>query len=106
MSRILAIPALLALVGCAAIEPNSVRVYAEHVSHVSQHFGTDATSYGYNSINLEVHYQKDGYYLDVAEGINLNSQDKAAAGPCYGAMYGPREMFTAKAGYEFQIRGN
>lgn len=95
---------LLVVGGCAAIEPNSVRIYGEHVSHASQHFGSDPTSYGYDSLNLELHYQHRGLFLDVAEGIVLNSKDTKVSGDCYGGLWGPREVFTARAGYEFPFK--
>lgn len=98
--------AVLALVsGCAALEPNSVRVYAEHVSHVTQHFGSDPTNYGYDQVAAEVHYQRGGMYLNISEGINVDPQLKAnIIGPVYGGLAGPRETFQAQAGYEFQLK--
>lgn len=95
---------VLALSGCAAIEPNSIRVYGEHVSHATQHFESTPTDYGYNAINVEIHYQHKGAFLDIAEGIVLNRKDTQVSWCEYGAMAGPRELFTARVGYEFQLK--
>lgn len=108
MIKLTILGAALVMTGCTVLEPNSVRVYGEHVSHASQHFGPDPTSYGYDAVNVELHYQRKGvhgtWFADIAEGIVLNAKDSKVTGDCYGGLWGPREVFTARAGYEFQLR--
>lgn len=95
--------AALALTGCA-LEPNSLRVEAEHVSHVSQHFGPDPTNLGFNAVMLEAHWQQGHAFLDVSEGINISPRLDSVVGPVYGALAGPREIFQAKAGWEIPLK--
>ena len=96
---------LLALAGCASVEPTSVRVYAEHVSHLTQHepFTDAPTAYADNLLNVEAHWQHRGAFLDVAEGVSLQGRDTHVPWQEYGALIGPREVFTARAGYEFEV---
>lgn len=106
MVRLISVMGAIAVIGgCASLEPNSVRVYGEHVSHVSQHFETQPTNYGYEAISVELHYQRKGWFADIAEGVQLGARDTHVHGAdSYGGMLGPRELFTARAGYEFQLR--
>lgn len=93
------------LSGCVSLEPTSVRLYGEHVSHATQHFESAPTDYGYNALSVELHWQANGAFLDVAEGINLNSRDKLdTTADCYGGLWGPREVFTLRAGYEIPLK--
>lgn len=95
--------ALVALAGCASVTPTSVRVYAEHVSHITQHepFTDRPEAYGYQSLNVEAHWQHGPAFLDIGEGYNLNRVIPGAA-QGYGALLGPREIFHARAGVEFR----
>lgn len=60
----------------------SPEVYAEHVSHASQHFGDDRTNYGYDSVNLGVTltHGDSGPFATLAEGYNLESQSGGRVG--------------------------
>lgn len=102
MVRLVSIGAIVALSGCAAVRPNNIRLYAEHVSHVSQHMGSNPTDYGYNTINLELHYEHKGVFSDIAEGYNLGAKSDWGLG--YGALVGPREVFSARIGYDFKVK--
>lgn len=95
----------LALSGCA-LEPNAVRFEAEHVSHVSQHFGTDTTNYGFDAISVVAHWQISHAYLDISEGINVSPEfdGNRVVGPVYGSLAGPRETFQARAGWEIPLK--
>lgn len=101
-TKILAVCGIAVLTGCACVEPASVRVFGEHVSHASQHFGSDPTDYGFNMVAVEAHWESEGWFADLDEGLNLNS--KSDGGHGYGALVGPREVFTARAGYDFQVK--
>lgn len=91
----------LGLSGCA-LAPQALRLEADHVSHLTQHAPlTDhPTNYGYDSVNVVAHWTHSHWYLDVSEGAVLEACD---ADYC-GALAGPREVFTARAGYEFPLR--
>jgi hypothetical protein len=91
-----------AMSGCA-LQPTSVRLYAEHVSHATQHvpIADISTQYGYNTVDLELHWQRGPGFLDLAEGYNLNGKDCPL--PCYGALEGPREVFHARIGLELPL---
>lgn len=101
MIKLTMIGATFVLSGCSCLEPNTVRLYAEHVSHATQHMGSDKTEYGYNTVNIELHYQRGGAFLDLAEGLNLNAKSNWEE---FGALAGPREVFTARVGYEIPLR--
>lgn len=100
---ILAGMAVLGLTGCAAIAPTSLRVYGEHTSHISQHFGPDSTDYGYNAVNLELHWQHGPAFVDLADGVNVSPLMHGVVGEVHGGLAGPRETFTARAGLEFGL---
>jgi hypothetical protein len=53
----------------------SPELYAEHVSHASQHFGADRTNYGWDSVNFGVtlEHGDSGPFATVAEGYTLES---------------------------------
>lgn len=110
-TRALAIAAPLAVLGlfmagCTTLEPNAIRVYGEHVSHASQHFESPATNYGYDTVNVEAHWEHKGAFLDLSEGINLERADCEVNGKDngYGGLWGPREVFQARIGYEWSIK--
>lgn len=86
--------------GCAALEPD-VSVDTVHVSHVTQHFGPDPTSYGYNAAELALHWHVKRFELTVADGLVLDRCHHATdlSHPECGALVGPREVFEARASY-------
>lgn len=93
------------LAGCAVM-PDKAVIDITHVSHASQHFGSDPTSYGYNALNVGVRWERRGAFIELQEGIVLNSRD-TAVGPgqeCYGGLWGPREVFTGTAGFAFSLK--
>lgn len=96
--------ALMVLCASCALEPNAVRFEAEHVSHISQHFGPNPTEYGFDAVSIVAHWQYSHVYLDVSDGINVSPALKGVVGPVYGALGGPRETFQARAGYEIPLQ--
>lgn len=89
------------LTGCAVEQvmlPSTVSVELNHTSHVEQHFEPQPTNYGYDALQLNLHWAEGRAYLDLADGVVL--------GPCQGvgeyrsceSLDGPREVFTARAG--------
>lgn len=103
MRALMVVGAALCLTGCA-LEPNAVRFEAEHVSHISQHFGPNPTEYGFDAVSIVAHWQYSHVYLDVSDGINVSPALKGVVGPVYGALGGPRETFQARAGYEIALK--
>lgn len=102
-----AIFAVLLLQGCAALEPNTIGIEGDHVSHISQHFGPHPTNYGYDAIALTAHWQIAGTraYVELSEGYNLhnNYQMVNGAESC-GALWGPHEVTTLRLGYTFRLK--
>lgn len=129
----LAIGILSSVSGCTALGPPQaeVKVYGEHVSHITQHepFAADPTNYGYNTVNLALTIEtqrESGPFLTLADGYNLTSggdytlsdvgpcADYSGPGQCmqygdpyrvreYGALAGPREVFSARLGWRWVL---
>ena len=95
--------------GCAALVPNSITPELEHLSHASQHhpFTENPARYGANLANLVLRWDLGSrLHLDLAEGASL---DKRYAKPQYaqdscGEVEGPREEFSARIGYSFNLK--
>jgi len=115
----LAVTALTALAafggigGCAVITPNYIAPEIVHQSHAVQHFGSDQTNYGSEAVALEAHWDLPKHlFLDVSEGVALDKRmsypgyvnSGGATMYGYGEVLGPREQFTAKIGYRFQLK--
>lgn len=95
---------IIVLPGCALV-PNTVSPVLEHVSHTSQHapFTSHPTDYGYNQVAIQAHWELPGHtFVEVSEGYNLGKMN--TNGQACGALYGGREVFTAKIGYTFHIK--
>lgn len=91
----------LATAGCA-LAPNSVRPEIEHMSHATQHFGANQTNYGSDMANVVAHWDFRRAYLELAEGVSLDPRWPHM--DAYGETVGPREEFTARIGYVFQVK--
>lgn len=89
-----------ALTSCATIEPNAVSLEAEHVSHISQHFGAHPTNFGYDDLMLAARWRRGRFHWRLADGMVLEAQDPRVNEKCYGGLWGPREVFEASAGYD------
>ena len=96
--------AALCISGCA-IEPNTVRVEGEHLSHLTQHFGADPTHFGLDSVSVVAHWGKPaGAFLELGEGIELDRAMRVNGDREIGAFFGPRELFTGRIGYTFKLK--
>lgn len=100
MKALIAVAAL-SLTGCALV-PNTVSPFVEHVSHASQHFGADKTHYGYEQIGVAARWNVKHAFLEISEGFNPGKRN--SAGAACDALYGGREVFTARVGYTFEVR--
>lgn len=98
--KTLACLAALCLSGCC-LAPQTIRTELEHVSHATQHIGSDRTHMGAELVAVVARWRKGGAYLDVSEGYNVTPADDHL---CIGGICGPREVFTAAVGYEWSVR--
>lgn len=97
------------LTGCSTLhtlEPNSLPVELTHISHLTQHFGASPTHYGYNALSIGAKWVPvRNLSISVSEGVILDSRYRTADGEReYGALYGPREVFTGKIAYEIPLK--
>ena len=107
MKGLLPLAAVLSLSGCC-LAPNSVRPELQHLSHASQHapFTSHPTNYGANTLELMAHWDLPHAYVEIGEGIALESQwatAEGAHGGC-GEIEGPREQFIARFGLVIPTR--
>jgi len=93
--------AALILAGCACLEPDTVRVEGEHLSHTSQHLDGSHQDIGAELVAVQLHWQHNGAYLNVSEGYNLSNTDGYR---CDGGLCGNHEVFQAAIGYEFPLK--
>lgn len=102
------IAALALMSGCSAmraLEPNSIAPEFEHISHASQHFGSDPTHYGVNAVNLTAEWDVGKhFYLTLAEGLVLDHRNTIYGQEECGALMGGREVFTGRVGYKFILK--
>jgi hypothetical protein len=84
--------------------PDEVNLEIQHISHVSQHFGSDSTDYGVEIASLAVRWTGHSWFLDIAEGAALNTcndlhyYDSTQVLEQCGALEGPKEVFQATFG--------
>jgi len=91
---------LVALGGCAALAPDAVRIEAAHESHAS--VGSLGCSHncsedGLTTASVMLKWRSGPLTIEAGEGINLRGRDG-------GGFVGPREVFTARAGYEIPLK--
>jgi hypothetical protein len=93
---------LIALTGCATVQPAYWDAAITHVSHATQHAGEHHTEYGYNMAAIGAHWEPTSrLHIDVTEGVVLEPCIQLYAHTECGGLYGPREVFTATVGYRF-----
>lgn len=93
--------------GCAALRPISIPIELDHVSHVSQHFGSERTNYGYNAVALGLKFRPLPYTTVVlSEGVSLDHHYtyRGRFPETYGALMGPRELTTIRTVIEIPLR--
>lgn len=98
----------LLMTGCAALVPDSIRPELEHMSHATQHqpFTNHPTDFDGELASVFAHWDIHGAYLEVGEGVILNrlSAKNSQGETAYGEIEGPREQFTARVGYVFELK--
>jgi hypothetical protein len=106
----IALLSLIALLsGCSALhtlEPNTLPIELTHVSHSTQHFGSNPTNYGYDAVSIGAKWKPlKNLSITVSEGVILEKRCRTADGEReYGALYGPREVFTGRISYEIPLK--
>lgn len=100
----LVIIVLLLLSGCAAM-PDSIEPELVHVSHATQHIGSNRTEFGYNEVAIAAKWRPTVHFtIEMSEGYNVNRQWHSPYGSQYGSLIGPREVFELRAGWEIPIK--
>jgi hypothetical protein len=79
------------LSGCSIL-PDSIPVEAQHLSHVTQHFGSHPTNYGTNVLFIGAKWEHGPVTFEVKDGYSTNLYDHR------------HEMFESSIKYEFRIR--
>lgn len=97
------------LSGCA-LAPVSAPIEITHVSHLTQHFERLKTDFGYDTVNVGLKWAPSpGLSIKIEEGIGLDSESHINTRyygnqPAFGALLGPREVFTGSITYEIPLR--
>ena len=78
------------------LQPVSVDIELDHISHISQHFSQVPTEYGYNMAALAARWQIGRLSLTLADGAVLGG---CKNGWCGGSLQGPRETFNARLSF-------
>ncbi len=86
------------LSGCA-LAPDYVKPEIEHVSHVSQHFGSNQTNDGYNQAGVFV-----GYSRDVVGGNGARAFLEIGEAYAQPKLDNMHEVFSARAGFEVPLK--
>lgn len=89
--------------GCAVV-PDSIRPEVQHMSHISQHFGSNPTNYGATTVEVMAHWDFPHSYMEVGEGIAVNKRWTVPPDYGYGEISGPREEFIARAGLIIPVK--
>jgi len=117
MRTLIAALAALPLTACC-LAPNTVRTDVTHMSHVSQHFGSNTTNYGTQIIGATAQWRtQSGWFAELGEHYNIGKSGSYhswtdAGGQlewtdsrsCPGSICGPREITTVSVGYIWQVR--
>jgi hypothetical protein len=99
MKSLALIATVLALTGCAAM-PDRARVELSHDSHSttgSVGCKANCSEDGLSRASLILKWQRGPVTVEMGEGWNLQGRNG-------GGFYGPGEVFTARMGYEFNLR--
>lgn len=86
--------ALCSIAGCASIEPTSIPIGIEHVSHIMQHrpFTDHPTNFGYSGVFVGLQWQRKNFRLTAQEEYAKDMLD------------GRHEVFEARAEYDLPLR--
>lgn len=107
--KIILLSLIVLVSGCSTLhtlEPNTLPIELTHVSHSTQHFGAHPTNYGYDALSIGAKWKPTrNLSLSISEGVTLEKRCQTASGEReYGALYGPREVFTGRITYEIPLK--
>lgn len=77
--------------GCAAL-PDSIPVEVQHTSHISQHFGSHCTNYGWNTVFVGAKWNNGPVSIELRDGYSMEQVDHR------------HEVFEANIRYEFKVK--
>jgi hypothetical protein len=104
---------VLCVSGCTVlrtIEPDALPIEVTHVSHLTQHFGSEPTNYGYNAVSLGARWKVGPVNVTLSEGYVLDSRqtwtfaDTGRQQELHSGLIGPREVFTGRITYEVPLK--
>lgn len=88
----------LGLAGCETVKPNHIRVGVEHLSSVTQHFGSNPTDFGFNAGTISAEWEPTKHtYVEVQEAYIIGNNAKFSGGNGH-------EYFEARAGVQFNLK--
>lgn len=96
---------LVCMLDACALAPNVIRPELEHMSHLTQHqpFTNEPTHYGTNMAGVTAEWKIAKHWqVEVNESIALPGDQHCANS--WGEIYGPRESFSARVGYNIEVR--
>ena len=99
MSKIIVFAVVTLLYGCAAIEPDALRLEATHESHLTNHWPFKDGGYevGRDVIAVGARWQQGPVVEEVSEGYAFHGLDGCEICPT-------REVFRATIAYEWRLK--
>lgn len=92
---------LIGVAGCAALLPSAALVELAHESHIGQHFQSQPTNWGVDTLSAGLKWTPLPHTAVVIEdGLALESCNSFACG----ALVGPCEVFDARITTEIPLR--
>ena len=86
------------LTGCATVGPDAVLVEAGHQSTIGQHFTSQPSAYGMETLALAARWQRGRWVGEVSEGYAVSGIDACAR------LCPTRDVFEAHVGYQLWVR--
>ena len=77
--------------GCATL-PDSIPIEVQHLSHISQHFGSHQTELGFEAIFVGAKWNRGPVQFEIKDGYSKELYDNK------------HEIFEASIKYEIRIR--
>jgi hypothetical protein len=90
--------AAVVLSGCTTLEPDALRIEAGHQSTIGQHFTSQPSNYGMETVALAAKWQRGHWVAEVSEGYAVSGIDACAR------LCPTRDVFNATVGYEIPLK--
>jgi hypothetical protein len=88
----------LLLTGCAALEPDAIRLEAGHQSTIGQHFTSQPSDYGMETLGVAARWQRGRWVAEISEAYAVSGIDACAR------LCPTRDVFNATVGYDLWVR--